>query len=75
MIKLHKCCSMCKSNDMRLKQVATTKSEKNVAFLVISTCMMPEAKTSGANNKHNTTAFYVGEMPIDMRTSLERYVL
>ena len=37
--------------------------------------MMSEAKTSGVNNKHTTTAFYLGEMPIDMSTNPERYVL
>ena len=37
--------------------------------------MMSEAKTSGIKNKHNTAAFYVGEMPIDMRANLERYEL
>ena len=47
---------------MRSKQVATTKSEKkNVAFKAIST--VSDAKTNGVNNEHNTTAFYVGEMP------------
>ena len=50
MIKLHKCCSTSKSSDMRPKQVATTKSEKNVAFKAISTYMMSEVKTGGVNN-------------------------
>ena len=36
--------------------------------------MMAEAKTGGVHNKHTTTAFYLGEMTIDMRKNLEPHV-
>ena len=57
---------------MRSKQVATTKSEKKTSpFKPHLRIMVSDAKTSGVKNEHNTTAFYVGEMLIDMRTNLE----
>ena len=36
--------------------------------------MMAEAMTGGVHNKHTTTAFYLGEMPIGMRKNLDRNV-
>ena len=58
----------------RSKSRLPNPKKKTSPFKSYRRIMMAEAKTGGVHNKHTTTAFYLGEMPIGMRKNFERYV-